>query len=250
MSASLPLWDSPPEILELGHNEAHVWRTTLDLPISRVRSLEQTLTADEITRAEQFHFQKDRMHFIVARGLLRTILSRYLATNPRTLRFCYSQYGKPTLARESGSDASLCFNVTHSLGVVLYAITRSRAIGIDLERIRLDVACESIAEHFFSPYEARILRTVPTDLRSEAFFRCWTRKEAYLKARGIGLSIALGQFDVSVLPGELAALLGTREKDQNISQWSLNDLYAGEGYVAALAVEGHPHLQYWEWSEL
>src|SRR5439155_22463572 len=196
MSAPVSLWCSPPEILEVTCNEVHVWRATLDLPRSRVQSLEQTLAADERTRAEQFHFQKDRMHFIVARGLLRAILGRYLATNPCTLRFCYSQYGKPTLAREAGSDASLCFNVTHSHGLALYAITRNRALGIDLEHIRMDVAYEPIAEHFFSPYEVRMLRTVPPHLRSAAFFSCWTRKEAYLKARGLGLSLPLSQFDV------------------------------------------------------
>jgi 4'-phosphopantetheinyl transferase len=251
MSASLPLWSSPPEILELGCNEVHVWRAALDLPISHVRSLEQTLAADERRRAERLHFEKDRMHFIVARGLLRAILGRYLATDPRTLRFCYSQYGKPALAQEAGSDASLCFNVTHSHGMALYAITRSRAIGIDLEHIRTDIVCEPIAERFFSPYEVSMLRTVPTHMRPEAFFSCWTRKEAYLKARGMGLSLALSQFDVTVAPGESAALLRTREEDQDISRWWLRDLSPGFGYVAALAVEGHLSLlQCWQWSEV
>jgi 4'-phosphopantetheinyl transferase len=250
MSASVPLWRSPSEILELNHKEVHVWRATLDLPMSRVRSLEQTLAADERARAERFHFEKDRMHFIVARGLLRAILGRYLARNPHTLRFCYSQYGKPTLARESHNDASLCFNVTHSHGVALYAVSRNRAIGIDLERIRTDVACEQIAERFFSPYEVSTLRSVPIYMRPEAFFSCWTRKEAYLKARGMGLSLALSQFDVTVAPGGSAALLSTREEDQDISSWWLCDLSPGFGYVAALAVEGHPSLQYCEWSEV
>ena len=135
--------------------------------------------------------------------------------------------------------------------MALYAITRSRAIGIDLEHIRTDVACEPIAERFFSPYEVSMLRTVPTHMRPEAFFSCWTRKEAYLKARGMGLSLALSQFDVTVAPGESAALLSTREEDQDISRWSLRDLSPGFGYVAALAVEGHLSLlQCWQWPEV
>jgi len=231
-------------------DEVHVWRAALDLPIARVASLEQTLAAAERTRAGQFHFERDRTHFIVARGLLRTILGRYLGRDPRTLRFSSNTYGKPGLAQEFGGDASLSFNVTHAGGMALYAVTRNRAIGIDLEGIRMDVECDSISEHFFSLRERRLLRALPSEQRPEAFFHCWTRKEAYVKARGLGLSIALDQFDVSVSPAEPAALLETREEGQDSSHWSLHDLPVGEGYVAALAVEGDPQLLFWESSGL
>jgi 4'-phosphopantetheinyl transferase len=223
-----------------------VWRAMLDPSLSRVATLEQTLAADERTRAGQFHFERDRMRFIVARGLLRAILGRYLNRDPRALRFGSNPYGKPSLAAESGGDATLSFNVTHAGGMALYAVTRNRAIGIDLEDIRMDVECDSIAEHFFSPLERRMLRAVPPAQRPEAFFHCWTRKEAYIKARGMGLSLALDHFDVSVTPGEPAALLETREEGQDSSRWSLHDLPVGEGYVAALAVEGDPELLLWE----
>jgi 4'-phosphopantetheinyl transferase len=223
-----------------------VWRAMLDPSLSRVASLEQTLAADERTRAGQFHFQKDRTRFIVARGLLRAILGRYLGRDPRALRFCSNPYGKPSLAPESGGDAPLSFNVTHAGALALYAVTRNRAIGIDLEDIRVDVECDSIAEHFFSPLERRMLHVVPPALRLEAFFRCWTRKEAYIKARGMGVSLALDQFDVSVSPGEPAALREIREEGQDSSRWSLHDLQVGEGYVAALAVEGDSKLLFWE----
>jgi 4'-phosphopantetheinyl transferase len=247
MSSSESLWCAPPEFLVLGYDEVHVWRAMLDPPVSYVQMLEQTLAADERTRAEQFHFPKDRTHFIVARGLLRAILGRYLDRNPRTLRFCYNQFGKPTLARQSGSDG-VFFNVTHSHGMALYALTHSRDIGIDLEYIDPEVAWEPIAERFFSPYEVSMLRALSTEMQHEAFFRCWTRKEAYLKARGIGLSLALNQFDVSVTPEAPAAILRTREEGQDISCWSLHDLFLGSGYVAALAVEGHhSRLTCWQW---
>src|SRR5437763_15914742 len=103
-------WNSPPAPHILDYDEVHIWRATLDLPVSRVQALEQILAADERTRANKFHFPKDRTHFIVARGALRSILGRYLSSDPHTLRFCYNQYGKPTLAREESSD-SLFFNV-------------------------------------------------------------------------------------------------------------------------------------------
>ena len=244
------LWCPAPEPLHLGPDEVHVWRATLDLPLSWVQTLQQTLAAEEQIRAAQFRFPKDRMHFIVAHGLLRAILARYLRRESHTLQFCYSQYGKPSLDRECGSDA-LSFSMTHSLGMALYAITRSRDIGIDLEHIDTNVACNQIAERFFSAYEVSMLREVPKQIQHEVFFCCWTRKEAYLKARGTGLSLALSQFDVSVTPGGSVALLGTREEDQDIARWSLHDLSPDFGYVAALAVEGHScRLKCWQWPEV
>ena len=250
MSTLEPVWRRAPAMLLLGNDEVHVWRATLDLPIARVASLEQTLAADERTRAGRFHYERDRRHFIVARGFLRMILGRYLGRDPRALRFGSNPYGKPSLAAESGGDATLSFNVTHAGGMALYAVTANRAVGIDLEGIRMDVECDSIAEHFFSPRERRMLRAVPSAQRPEAFFHCWTRKEAYVKARGLGLSIALDQFDVSVSLAEPAALLQTREEGQESSHWSLHDLPVGEGYVAALAVEEHPRLLFWRSSDL
>jgi 4'-phosphopantetheinyl transferase len=207
-----------------------VWCASLDIPLSHVQALEETLAADEQIRAAQFRFPQDRMHFIVAHVLLRAILTRYLSRESHTLQFCYSQYGKPSLDREFGSDA-LSFSMTHSYGMVLYAITRSRDIGIDLEHIDTNVACDQIAESFFSAYEVSIFREVPKQIQHEAFFCCWTRKEAYLKARGTGLSLALSQFDVSVTAGVPAALLSSREEHQDITRWSLYDLSPGIGYV-------------------
>ena len=225
-----------------------MWRAMLDPSLSRVATLEQTLAADERTRAGQFHFQKDRTRFIVARGLLRAILGRYLGRDPRALRFCSNPYGKPSLAPESGGDAPLSFNVTHAGALALYAVTRNRAIGIDLEDIRVDVECDSIAEHFFSPLERRMLRAVPPAMRPEAFFRCWTRKEAYIKARGEGLSMPLDQFDVSLAPGEPAVLLDARPDSSEHNRWSLQDLDAAAGFAAALAMEGQAgRLRLWQW---
>jgi 4'-phosphopantetheinyl transferase len=216
----------------------HVWRTPLDLTELQVRSLWDTLAADECQRAERFFFEKDRTHFVVARGLLRILLGRYLRQDALHLRFTYGPHGKPTLATDTGGVA-LRFNVSHSHGLALYALTRGREVGVDVERIRPEIAQEKIAERFFSPREVTVLRGLPTPLQAPAFFACWTRKEAYIKAKGAGLTLPLDQFDVSLAPGEPAALLHTAWDLQEAAGWTLQDLAPAPGYRAAVAVAGH-----------
>jgi 4'-phosphopantetheinyl transferase len=230
----------------LSGDEVHVWLASLDLEASRVKSLWRTLSADERERGLRFHFQRDREHFIVARGLLRVILGRYLNMKPSQIRFSYNRYGKPFLAGEGGG--ALRFNVSHSHRLALYAMTSGREIGIDLEHIRRVLDINEIAERFFSPREVAMLLALPEPLWSEAFFNCWTRKEAYIKAKGEGLSLPLDQFDVSLAPGEPAALLYTSDDSQEASRWSLQELAPSPGYVAALVVEGHDwQLKCWQW---
>jgi 4'-phosphopantetheinyl transferase len=250
ITSPVPPWRSPPETLVLGCDEVHVWRATLDQTPSHIQSFLHNLAADEQARAERFHFERDREHFIVARGVLRAILGGYLKRAPECLSFCYSSHGKPALAGESDGDATR-FNVSHSHGIALYAVTRGREVGIDLERIRSDLEFEELAGRFFSRQEVAMLRTLPIEAQREAFFRCWTRKEAYLKARGEGLSLPLDQFDVSLAPGEPAAILGTQPDPSEASRWSLQELAPAPGYVAALAVEGHGwRLACWQWPDL
>ena len=243
-------WDSPPKTLLLPNDAVHVWRTSLCVSTPYLRIFEDTLTADERARAERFYFQKHRERFIAGRGLLRHILSRYLGKEPDQLRFCYNSYGKPALIEEAGAEG-LCFNLSHSHGIALYALTRGREIGIDIEYFRPDVETEKLAERFFSPREAAALRALPEHLRKEAFFNCWTRKEAYIKADGKGLAIPLNAFDVSLTPGEPAALLRTESQPQETSRWSLRALNLEPGYAAALAVKGHDwELKCWQWSPM
>jgi 4'-phosphopantetheinyl transferase len=242
-------WSVPPEALFLGNEEVHVWRAKLDLQSSCIQSLIQILSADERTRADRFYFQKDRERFIVARGLLRVILGRYINMEPSRLQFRYNPYGKPALANESGGNG-LCFNLSHSDGLALYAITRGREIGVDIERIRPDLAEGQIAERFFSPREVKALRSLPPSLQPVGFFNCWTRKEAYIKARGKGLTLPLDQFDVSLVPGEQAVLLCVSGDPKESSRWSLLDLLPEAGYVAAIAVEGcHWRPKCWQLTE-
>lgn len=245
-----PSWDSPPRTLTLPSNAVHVWRTSLEVSVSHLQALKDTLAADECARAERFYFQEHQERFIAGRGLLRNILSRYLDKKPGQLRFRYNSYGKPALIEESDVEG-LRFNLSHSHDMALYAVTRGREIGIDIERFRHDVEAEKLAERFFSPRETAVLRALPERLRTEGFFNCWTRKEAYIKAEGEGMAIPLSSFDVSLAPGEPAALLRSREDPQEASRWSMQALDPEPGYAAALAVKGHDwELKCWQWSPM
>lgn len=243
------IWFPPPANLSLSENEVHVWRVHLEQPSSQVQQLRDILTADELERADHFYFEEDRQHFIIGRGTLRTILGRYINIDPRRLRFCYNQYGKPFLTSKFDHHL-LNFNLSHSGGLALYAITRNREIGIDLERIRSNFEYEEIAEQFFSPTEVAILRIIPAEKKLKAFFNCWTRKEAYIKAHGKGLSLPLHSFDVSFAPGEPPRLLTTKDDPQEASLWVMRELMPGHGYVGALAVKGLDcRFKIWQWEQ-
>jgi 4'-phosphopantetheinyl transferase len=230
-------WFPLPQTLILETNEVHISRASLNVAATCVQCLKKTLSTDELTRAERYHFKRDRDHFIVARGLLRILLGRYLDMEPSQLRFCYTSEGKPSLANRTPDDA-LRFNVSSSQELVLYGVTRGRELGVDIEFISPALPGQQIAERFFSPQEVAMLRALPVHLREEAFFTCWTRKEAYVKARGRGLSLPLDRFAVSVSPDEPAALLNTGSESEGASSWSLKTLNVGTGYAACLAVKG------------
>jgi len=170
--------------------------------------------------------------------LLRTLLSRYLDIAPSILSFCYSTYGKPSLD-EAHHHTRLCFNVSYSHDIALYAVTQGRNIGVDIEYIRADFSNEEIAKSFFSASECVRIKELPSHLRTEAFFNCWTRKEAYVKATGKRLSLPLDQFDVSLAPGEPAALLRIENASDEVSHWCLRELIPAPRYKGALVVKGH-----------
>ena len=227
----------------------HVWRASLAVPEFAREDLQRVLAKEEIARAAQFHFEIDRNHWIVARGILRILLSRYVNTDPDQLRFGSNAYGKPFLAFPALSH-QLQFNVSHSQDLALYAFTYNRQVGIDVEYKRADLNYEALAKVSFSPNEQARLDSLPYELKQEAFFNCWTRKEAYIKARGKGFSIPTDKFDVSFLPGEPATLLQNREDPREITGWSLQELAPGMGYAGALAVEGVGwKLHCWQWQK-
>ncbi len=224
---------------ELPAEEVHLWQIDLaEVATGEARFL-PALSADERQRAGRFHFERDRHRYTVTRGVLRMLLGSYLGADPAQLVFAYSKHEKPFLPPDATSNKpSIEFNVSHSGAVAMLAFSRERAVGVDVEMIRPDRDHAAIAKRFFSEHEQAQHAALPESERSHAFFRCWTRKEAFIKAIGSGLSMPLGQFDVSLRPSEQNGLLATRPDGREASQWSLRDIPAPEGYVAALCVRG------------
>jgi 4'-phosphopantetheinyl transferase len=216
-------------------NEVDVWFTPLGRDVQSLNAALQVLAPDEVDRAERFRLGKDRDQYVLARGILRNILSRYLHIPPAQLRFEYNECGKPALRRDCGG-CSLTFNLSHVPGAAVFAVSSGRKVGVDLELVREGIEYEQIAERFFSPYEVGALRPLPTEAKLRAFFACWTRKEAYIKAKGNGLSLDLKSFDVAFAPGEAASLLRVANDPLEADRWSLMNLDVPAGYVAALVV--------------
>ena len=246
LETSDSMWSSPPARLTLTRNEVHIWRATVEDPSLDFSRFRRLLSSDERAKGDRFFFARDRHRFVMARGFLRAILGLYLNCAPTDLRFEYNEQGKPSLAH-SDLDVNLTFNLAHSGTLALYGFTIQRAIGVDIEQIRYDFDSEEIVRHFFSADEAGRLLSIPASDRPGWFFACWTRKEAFIKAKGFGLSLPLDQFDVSVSPEEPAPLLETRwDKDEG-SRWSLKSIDVGPGYAATIAVEGHDwQSRYWQ----
>jgi 4'-phosphopantetheinyl transferase len=226
--------DSP---LALPEDEVQLWRVNLEAIAAEESRWQRVLSSDETERASRFHFPRDRQRFVASRGLLRTILATYLAIEPTGVSLSYSKKEKPFLG-PAHEGSAVTFNVSHSGGIALLAFSRGRDIGVDVEQVREDFDVGAIARRFFSAHELDQLAALPNEKKFEAFFRCWTRKEAYIKATGEGLSFPLHQFDVSVAPGHSDALLSTRPHNSEAALWSLREIPAGAGYVAALCVRG------------
>lgn len=247
-------WRPPPEGLAASPDRADLWRVALEQPAAVVEALAGFLDADERRRAARFSFERDRRRFVVGRGALRMILARYLGTTPAGPRFRYGPHGKPALRltesppnRRMFNPLSLSFNVSHAGGLALIAVADGRAVGVDVEQIRPNVATLAIASRFFSPAEVAALRSLPPEARQLGFFTCWTRKEAYVKARGEGLAARLDSFAVSLAPDEPAALLHVDGDPAEAARWSLRSLDLGPGYAGALVVEGFDwRLAGWE----
>jgi len=236
-------WSAPPKSPSLQTGEVHVWRIELEQPDELLEKSRATLNPDELERARRFHFEKHRRHFIIGRGFLRDVLGRYLKVEPAALRFSYGAYGKPALAGEH-ENSKIHFNMSHSHNLALLAITEEKHLGIDVEHIRSDFASGEIARRFFSPVEVESFNALQPAEQVAAFFRCWTRKEAFMKATGKGMSQPLDAFDVTLAPAVPAALL--RVEDDEASRWSLSDIDVGEGYAGALVVEGIvSKIEYW-----
>ncbi len=232
-----------PEAMHLLPHQVDVWRLRLHLQDDSLQLLASTLSADELQRAARFHFPADRDRFIAAHGCLRGILTHYLHCEPLQITFAINQHGKPELPNHK-----LKFNLSHSGDIALVAVTQERKVGVDVERIRSGISSHSIARQYFSKSEIAELQALSLEQREAAFFTCWTRKEAYIKAQGLGLSLPLESFDVSLTPHEPAILRATRPDPQEAARWTLLSLDVDSHYASAAASEGKDlEFRLWDW---
>lgn len=227
-----PSWAPPPATLELADDEAHVWR--VDVPNAFDESVYRVLSGDERRKAAGLLFGADRRRFAAARAALRVLLGRYLRLPPESLVFGRNPHGKPFLVEDRG----VRFSVSHSGDLALLAFARGMEVGVDVEAVREIPGLDGILARSFSPREAAALRSLPDGARETAFFSCWTRKEAFAKAKGLGLGLPFDRFTVAPTPGEPAALLDVEGNPSEPARWTLRDLDAAPGYAGALAIEG------------
>jgi 4'-phosphopantetheinyl transferase len=238
MIFSNPAWVAAPKKVNILSEDVHIWRISLDRPEIELKNLLKSLSEDEIARAERFYFEEHRQHFIAGRGILRTILSQYLNIQPQQVQFSYEAKGKPVLA-DKFCMSKLSFNLSHSQGLALCAVSCVRSIGVDLEYMRpMDV--ESLAERFFSVREYEFICTLPASERQQIFFRYWTCKEAYLKATGAGLT-QLESIELSLAPDQHAKIISDED-------WCLFELLPASNFLAAVAVAGSGlNVKYWQY---
>jgi 4'-phosphopantetheinyl transferase len=233
---------SPPA---LRAGEVHAWCVDLDAVDADGGAEAAGLSVDERTRAERFHFARDRARFLRGRAALRHLLAGYAGAEPHALVFAQGAHGKPALP-----GTGLEFNFSHSGGCAVLAVTRGRRVGVDVEQIRAERATLAVARRFFAPTEAAAVAAAAPAERALTFFRCWTRKEAYVKARGEGLSFPLDRFEVPRGPDATSALTATRDDHAEPMRWSLRELVPAPRHLGALVVEGRGWtLRAWTWEQ-
>jgi 4'-phosphopantetheinyl transferase len=221
--------------MRLPEDELHVWRASLDRAPEVADELRAVLSPDELARAARFYDPRHGLRYVVGRGLLRVLLGLYVGAPPHVLEFTYGEHGKPILA---GSGP--WFNLAHSGPEALFAFSSSAEVGVDVELADRGRASERVAERFFAPGEVRSLFALPAAMQPRAFLRCWTRKEAFIKARGDGLSLPLSSFEVTLAPCEEPAVVRTAWSASEPAQWSLVDLSDPEAKTIAAAAGRHP----------
>jgi 4'-phosphopantetheinyl transferase len=238
-------WASPPERPDLGACEVHVWRVALAAGSRCPDEGEDSVSEHERARGRRFRFARDRDRFLGRRRALRDILARYLAVSPADVHLAEGQAEKPRLAAPA---SPLLFNASASGDLALVAVSRDAEVGIDVERIRDDLDVERLAARSLSPTETAALAALDPDERTRGFFRAWVRKEAYLKAKGIGLFVPLDAVSVSLSPTEPPQLLHSAVDPRDHQRWRLWALDAGAAYAAALAAPAWCQMiRLWDW---
>jgi 4'-phosphopantetheinyl transferase len=224
------------QLNQLSEAEVHLWFVPLAATPEQSAYFWSILSREEQERASSFRHRKDAQRYVASRGSLRSLLAGYLTVEPAQLQFAYSAFGKPRLATDMPGEG-VSFSVSHSHDCGLLGFVREHRVGVDLERVNMEVDVESLAKRYFSPNEWEKLLLLSDDQRRQGFYRGWTRKEAYLKARGEGLSYELNQVEVTLAPGEPASLLRVRDDPNASEKWTLKDLAPARDYIGAAAVE-------------
>jgi 4'-phosphopantetheinyl transferase len=232
---------------ELTGQDVHCWSVPLICDESSLEFLQTPLSSDERERADRYRFSIHRRRFIVRHAALRIILAAYRGVPACSINFQVDHYGKPELAA-SLTDDPLYFNLSHSDELALIAVSRSGPLGVDIERIRPLPDLEAIATQYFSPKEQAAILRLPAEQRLLAFYRCWTSKEAFIKALGMGLQFELNRFDVSVSPTDPPALLCIDNDPQKARRWCMTDVACEEGYMGAFVSAKRPgEMLYRRW---
>ncbi len=237
------IWQSPPPSFALKTGEIHLWRS----PLASTPVLDPTfwpsLSEDEQIRANRFHFKQHRLEYVDGRGKLRHLLSQYLGMPAQKIVFEYGKQDKPFLPH-----SKLKFNISHSHGLALFAFALDMEIGVDLEKIDPKIDIIQLCQQFFSPQETQTILQLSPAEQIHAFFTCWTRKEAFIKAKGQGLSLPLDQFAVSILPEAPVQLLATEWDQTEVDKWFLYDIPPGKNFKGALMTDQKvDSLQYWDY---
>jgi 4'-phosphopantetheinyl transferase len=229
-------------------DEIHIWVASLDQSIRWLTIFEQMLSVDERQRARRFYFERDQRRFVAGRGMLRVTIGRYLGLEPQKVQFQYSKNGKPFLPPQN-QQASLEFNLSHSGELALYALTRNRRIGIDVEILNPVPQAEEIASQFFSANECASIVRLPETLRTNRFLELWTCKEAYIKALGEGLSHPLNQFEITQISRHSKSIVRLDRPIEEAGTWSITSFRPENGYEAALAADDHDwQLKFGQWN--
>jgi len=231
-------WPCPPGTARLDGDQIHVWSVVLSDFDGELPQFQAMLSSVERMKAERFRFSKDSNHYVIRRGILRVILGRYLEHRPSEIDFCYGPFGKPEIKGDL-AGGGLNFNDSHSGDLAVYAVTRACPLGVDVEKLRPVPDFEEIASRFFTPREAETLIGLPSERQMEAFFACWTRKEAFLKATGEGIGEGLAKVEVTLTPGEEAEILRIAGESQAQTEWQLRSFSPVPGYLAAVAFRHH-----------
>ncbi|MBN2040683.1 MAG: 4'-phosphopantetheinyl transferase superfamily protein [Spirochaetes bacterium] len=245
--SNLPkIWKTPEMPAILKGNEAHIWLVEINKQVRELDYYASILTSDEKKRSSRFVFEKDRNRDIINRAVLRLLLSKYIKIDPGRINYNYNKFNKPELSHPVNNE--LKFNLSHSGNLIIYAFSLRREIGIDIEKKRELNDADGIISRFCSEQEKSEYFSYPAEERGNIFISCWTRKEAYIKARGEGLAFPLNNFTMTLAPDKSPALMHVKDEKAEEKRWSFYNIIVPDDYNSTLAIEGNNiKLLYYKW---